>query len=340
MTKYYVGIDAHVKFCQFSVIDSEGKELLNVPINTNPADLIKFVKRFKEAKAIIESSSMAEWLMRLLEPDLEEIIVCDPRQNHWISSSDDSDDALDAHKLAQLLRGGFYKPVHVPAAARQLFREIVLDYHRLTRESTRIKNRIKAKYRSRGIAATGQTVYSPTGRDLWLARLDPRRRTGVAVYYNMLNLLEDERKSIIQRLRSESRKYPEISLLSTVPGVGFITAVTFFALVDTPWRFPDKQHLWSYCRLGLKVKTSAGMRKGGGQKGGCRILKSLLMGAALTAIHHSKQGEQFNKAYKRHLARGLSTKVARRAVARSICSKLYGIWKSGQPYRVIEANDT
>lgn len=338
MSKYSIGIDAHVKFCQFGVVDTKGRKLLNTPVNTVPKDLINFAKRFPGAKAMIESSTLSTWLVRTLEPYFEEIVVCDPRQNKWISASDDSSDAIDAYKLAQLLRGGFYNEVHVPIQSHQLFREIVFDYHRLTKESTRFKNHIKAKFRSRGVDTPGQTVFGSTARDNWLAMLDPRLRESLQPYYRTLDHLLGERDLIVGRLRTLSKQFSDIALMQTAPGVGIITSATFYALIDNPWRFAGRHKLWSYCRLGLKNKTSAGRKKGGGQKGGSRVLKSVLMNAAQVAIHRCNEDNRFSKMYRRNLARGLSAKIARRTVARNLCCTLWSMWKSGQPYHEIETS--
>ena len=335
MSKYYGGIDVHVKFCQFSIIDQEGKELINIDVETNRLQLIRFVKKLpKPIHLIVESSTLTEWVIRILEPFVDCIQACDPRQNKWISSSDKSNDKVDATRLANLLRAGLYNPVHIPLKDRQLFREMVIEYHKMTQETTRIKNRIKAKYRSRGIEASGQLVFSKRGREHYLSLLDdPLRQQTTLMYFKVFDELIEQRKKLLQNLRSRSAAYPEIANFMTVPGVGFIVAITFFAIVDTPWRFESKEKLWSYCRLGVNHKISAGKRKGGGQKGGSRLLKSMLMRAAGAAIDSCKHPNEFSIHRSELLARGKDNRTSRRSAARKICSVLYGMFKNGQPYR-------
>ena len=109
--------------------------------------------------------------------------------------------------------------------------------------------------------------------------------------------------------------------------------MTFFAIVDTPWRFEKKENLWSYCRLGCNSKVSAGKKKGGGQKGGNRLLKSMLMRASGAAIGSCRQANEFSLHRDTVLARGGDNRTSRRSAARKICSRLYGMFKNGQPYR-------
>jgi transposase len=332
---YYGGIDAHVKFCQFEILDPDGSVLMNTSINTAPHELITFAKNLpRPLHLIVESSALTEWLVRTLEPHVDRIEACDPRQNRWIACSDKSNDKIDADKLAQLCRSGLYNPVHLPTKQRQVFREMALDYHKLTREITRTKNRIRGKYRSRGIYIEGRGLYSKKGREHYLALLDsPARIDSLRSYYAILDEFIKQQGGLLQRLRAMSSNYPVISAFQALPGVAFIVAMTFFAIVDTPWRFEDKEHLWSYCRLAAHKRTSAGKTKGGGQKGGSRLLKSMLMKAAEAAVNRRRQENEFSRRFQEVLARTGDRRIAYRAVARRICSTLYGMFKNGKPYR-------
>ena len=55
-----------------------------------------------------EEGPLADWLARTLRPHVERVIVCDPRRNALIAKSGDKDDPIDAERLAQLLRGGYF----------------------------------------------------------------------------------------------------------------------------------------------------------------------------------------------------------------------------------------
>ena len=67
MSPSYIGIDAHVKFCQCCVINGKGEEKLNVAVKTEPERLIEFIRSIRGPRyAITEMSSMAEWLVRTL----------------------------------------------------------------------------------------------------------------------------------------------------------------------------------------------------------------------------------------------------------------------------------
>ena len=98
-------------------------------------------------------------------------MITDPKQNHWIGSSGQKDDSIDALKLAQLARGGYIKEIHHPVEQRRRFRELMIAYHDTARSGTRIKNKIKAKFRQNGIQCTGDTIYAKTYREEWKGKL-------------------------------------------------------------------------------------------------------------------------------------------------------------------------
>jgi transposase len=136
-----------------------------------------------------------------------------------------------------------------------------------------------------------------------------------------------------KRLVREARKVKMIRRFADLPGIKWIRASTFYAYVDTPWRFKKKSGLWKYLGIGLDRRTS-----GGGPvclhvaRNANRRLKDMILGAAESAAR-SKDGNPFALQYRRYLDGGLSPKNARRSVARSQAAVLWGMWKSGDVYR-------
>ncbi|MCH9003594.1 MAG: transposase [Planctomycetes bacterium] len=123
-----------------------------------------------------------------------------------------------------------------------------------------------------------------------------------------------------------------IRRFTQVPGVLWIRAATFFAYVDTPFRFKRKSALWRYMGIGLE-------RRGSGEgpmlvrvsPDANRVLKYVILGAAMSAIASGKN--PFAEQYRRWLKAGISSRNARRNVARSLATVMWGMWKSGDDYR-------
>jgi transposase len=78
---------------------------------------------------------------------------------------------IDARKLAELLRGNHLKPVYHGEHGLRTLKELARSYLTMNKDVTRVMNRLKALYRSEGIACAGNEVYTPRHRSEWLAKI-------------------------------------------------------------------------------------------------------------------------------------------------------------------------
>jgi Transposase len=117
-----------------------------------------------------EEGTSAAWLHDLLEPDVSRLVVCDPRKNALLQDGNKSD-RVDARKLAELLRTNQLKSVYHGEHGIRALKELGQSYVTLTKDVTRVMNRIKALYRSWAIPCSGSSVYAPRHRSEWLAKL-------------------------------------------------------------------------------------------------------------------------------------------------------------------------
>jgi transposase len=129
-----------------------------------------------------------------------------------------------------------------------------------------------------------------------------------------------------------ARGCEEIVRFQALPGYGWIRAATFFAYVDTPWRFRSKSALWKYLGIGLERRRSGnGPERLSVPWQVNSILKGAVVGAAQTAL--LAEDRAFAALHERWVAHGLSPRLARRNVARCQTATLWGMWKNGGVYR-------
>src|SRR6185295_468920 len=130
-------------------------------------------------------------LSEVVRPLVWELIVCDPRRNKLLEDGN-KDDKIDAHKLAELLRGGHVKAVYHGSSTMRTLKELVHNYDALVDDTTRVMKRIKAIYRGRGIPNSGRDVYRKANRGSWLQKLPEgglRQRT--EFLYQELDMLQE-----------------------------------------------------------------------------------------------------------------------------------------------------
>jgi transposase len=339
MKTYYIGADVHSNSTELA-IEHNGRIVRRHGVPTAiPA--IKEVLASVRGKIHLtfEEGPMAGWLYRNLKGTVEEIIVCDPRRNNYISSDGDADDKIDSGKLAALLRGGFLRAVHhSDNQARDEFKQWVNLYYDRVRDAVRMINKIRARCRMYGIGIPRNVIRDKSHRPQWLSGI---QNQSLAKQLEMLWIGYDATAVQVRRTKRQlcalCGNYPIIKIWSDLPGIGIIRAVTVFAFLDTPWRFAHKNKLWKYCGVGLE-RTASGTDKKGKPKPARlqlawavnRLLKNVILGAAHTAINQNKN--IFKDYYERMLYEGIMPSNARHAVARKMLTVMWGMWKTNSRF--------
>jgi len=253
----YIGMDVHQASISISVINSTGKLLMECVIETKATTILEFIRGLRGSLWItFEEGTSAAWLYELLKPHVTKVVVCNPRKNALLKAGN-KNDRVDARKLSDLLRAGLLTPVYHGESGVRTLRELSRTYLTITKDLTRVMNRLKALYRSWAIPCGGQEVYSPRHRAEWLEKLQQegvRRRA--EQMYRQLDALAGIRREARRELLTESRKHPANKLLQQIPRLGPIRVALLIALVQTPHRFRTKRQLWAYCGLGLRTRSS------------------------------------------------------------------------------------
>ena len=331
---YYIGMDCHMTSLEFAVVNEKGKVLKRGRVPTSVKGMLEFIRSIpRPRKVIMEEGSLAGWAKEACESYGERIVISDPKENRWIACAGRKGDPWDAEKLAHLGRGGYLKEIYHSVGEKRRLRELVLGYHDTVGLETRLKNKIKAKFRQQGISCIGRTVYLEKHRERWRQKLASERVTQMMVegYWRQLDQTRKCRLEILQTLRREKSKYPEIRRFMGLDGMGLIHAITIFALVETPHRFATKKHLWGY--FGLRVdQRSSGEKVYSTHltKDYNRRLKATIKQAVESALR--KQGGVFQQHYVHLTQEGLASHRAKLTVARSMLAALYAMWLTGKEY--------
>ena len=173
----YIGLDAHGVSCTFAMIGPTGRKIRHDIVETNGSALVGYLKGLAGRKHLcLEEGTQSAWLYEILSPHVDEIVVAGLSQSQGPKS-----DLRDAFHLAEELRTNAIKtPVFKAPRRFTRLRELARGHSMLVRDLVRVKNRLKARYRSRGISATGDTVYGASRREDWLKKLPAASRTAAA----------------------------------------------------------------------------------------------------------------------------------------------------------------
>jgi len=333
---HFIGIDTHCKFCAIAVVDSLGNVVYRDRCDTSIAALLKIMEKVRRPRALmIEEGPLAGWLWRELHGAVDRMVVSQPRRNRLIWEEGDKDDDIDGEKLAQLLRGGFFKEVHqVESLDRAVFKHQVALYHFRVRQRVRESHRLSSLFRQHGVMIRERHFASDTDRPTLLNRLPGHGPLREAVQLFLASYDEAVKQEELwrKRLVRLAQKEEVLQRFAELPGISWIRAATLYAYLDTPWRFRSKSALWKYVGIGLERAGSGnGPEHVGVPLLTHRLIKSTILAAAQTAAAHADN--PFAELYRRWLKQGLSARLARRNVARALSATLWGLWKNGSAYR-------
>lgn len=336
MTEYFIALDVHCAFSEIAVVTGSGKLVHRDRCPTTIPALTEALTAVRRPRRLtFEEGPLADWLTRELQDRVDELVVCEPRRNHWIARDGDKDDPLDARKLADLYRGGYLKVVHQPGSLkRSLLKQQVSLYHDRVRERVRQGNQLVALFRRHGVFIKAAGLNDEEEWQCQRKRL-PRNRSlhqGLERVREVYRLMRDQEDALREELIGMAKNEEPVRRFQELPGIAWIRAMTFYAYIDTPWRFPSKSALWRYAGIGLERRHSgSGPTRTRLSKRGNRRLKDVLLGAARSAI--AQVDNPFADKYRDWIEEeGLPVPHARRNVARCLASTLWSLWKSGEQY--------
>jgi transposase len=332
----HIGMDAHSTTSLMTVLNDRGRKILQRQVPTRESDLIDFMKSIPDPKRIaLEESQVADFVTRILEPYVKEVIRCQPQHNRLISESENKCDPEDSYHLAELLYLNKLKPVHHPAWGYRQLREAVRSYWTASWDLARVKTRLKAFYLFNGIPCQGEKVYSKRYRKRYVERL--RSQSGninlLELHYENLDSCRERKAGHIRVLRKLAEPYQEeVGRLKGIPGIGPIGAYTLLAYLEDGWRIPNKRKLWQYCGIGIRRHDSNGKGYRGASRKGNRYLKNVLMTAASSIASGRGSENALALRWQSGLAAGIAADRLRRNQARKIAVLAQYVLRTKESY--------
>lgn len=332
----FVGLDLGSSHCHQTVINADGEFVSSRLIPTSEFHLrVAFAALGKNACVHLESGELAPWVYSIISPLVAQVVVSHPRSMAWIGKDSIKDDAIDARKLAELLRLNQVHPVYYETLeSRRQFKHLVTHYEQLAHDQARLKAKIKARLRTLGIIRQDSHLFSRSGQTQLLDSIcEVPLKQMMAQSFAVLNQMLETQNAARLAMIECSRQFPEIKLLQTAPGVGIITACKFVAYLQTPKRFSNKRQLWRYCRLGVTRRESNGKRLSYPRldRSGVGSLKDVSRKIFEAALR-TKKDNLFKRSFEKSLTETKNKVHARLYTQRKILATLRAMWIKLKPF--------
>ena len=333
---YFAGLDVSLEMTSICIVDADGAVMKEAKVASEPADLVAFFGQCGMAMKRIglEAGAPSQWLYGgMAEAGLPVVCIETRHAKAALSAMPNKTDRNDARGIAQLMRTGWFRPVHVKSQAAQALRVLLAGRKALLGKVIDMENMIRGLIRPFGLKV-GQVS---TGR------FDARVRelvAGMAELEQIVEPLLAARAAMrLQFARmhrmalAAARNDMAVRRLMTVPGVGAIVALTFRATVDDPGRFRKSMTVGAHFGLTPR-RYQSGETDWSGRisKCGDEMTRAMLYEAAIAILTRIPKNFKL-RLWGLRLVKKKGLKKAATAVARALAVLLHKIWVDGSTFR-------
>jgi len=303
---HFAGLDVSVKETSICIVDDAGKIVREVKVASEPEALLAVLKNpaYHFKRIGLEAGPLSQWLFS----------------------------ALDARGIAQMMRVGLYRPVHVKTLRSQKLRMLLTHRKLLQSKAIAIENDLRGTLRNFGlkVGLVGKVKFEARIREL------VENLPDLAVLVEpMLIVQRTLREQIVilhRRLLAIVRDDEVCRRLMTTPGVGPVVALTYRATVDVPARFRKSKAVGAVFGLTCaKYQSGEVDRNGRISRCGDEMMRVMLYEAAQSMLRSKKWS--WLKAWAMQIARRRGMKKAIVALARRLAVIMHRIWVDGTEFR-------
>ena len=334
--EHFAGLDVSVKETSICIVDDAGRIVREVKVASEPEALLAVLKNgvYHFKRIGLEAGPLSQWLYSALaEAGLPVICVETRHMRAVLKAQINKTDRNDARGIAQMMRVGLYRPVHVKTLRSQKLR-MLLTYRKLLQsKAIAVENDLRGTLRNFGlkVGIVGKLKFEARIREL-VENL-PDLAVLVEPLLVVRRVLREQTALLHRRLLVIVRDDEVCQRLMTVPGVGPVVALTFRATLDVPARFRNSKAVGAV--LGLtpcKHQSGESERTGGISRCGDEMMRVMLYEAAQVMLVRSTQWSWL-KAWAMQIARRRGMKKAIVALARRLAVIMHRIWVDGTEFR-------
>jgi transposase len=329
----YGAIDLHKNESQIRIVTDSG-EIIDRRVATTRDRFARMFWGRPRMRILIEASTESEWVAQHLEQLGHEVVVADPNYAPMYGhlSRRIKTDRRDVAALAEACRHGTYHVAHRRSAQQHLVQCQLNVRHELTQARTRAISLARAMTRAQGLRIRGGSTETFLTR-LTALDLSPSLQDTLWPLQRLIEILDDELANADTRFQALVATDATVRRLTTLPGIGPITASAFVAALDTASRFRLAGHVTSYLGLVPRERSSGDKRyRGRILRSAHPHLQSLLVQAAWRVMRSADPTTANFRAWAQAIARRRGKNVAMVALARRLARTLFAMWRDRADY--------
>jgi transposase len=333
---YSAGLDVSVKETSICIVDDAGRIVREVKVASEPEALLQVLANpaYHFKRIGLEAGPLSQWLFSAVaEAGLPVICVETRHMRAVLKAQINKTDRNDARGIAQMMRAGLYRPVHVKTLCSQKLRMLLTHRKLLQSKVIAIENDLRATLRNFGLKVGVVGTVKFEARIKELVENLPDLVILVEPLLIVRRVVREQIGILHRRLLAVVRDDDVCRRLMTVPGVGPVVALTYRVTVEVPARFRNSKAVGA--AFGLtpsKYQSGESDRTGGISRCGDDMMRVMLYEAAQNMLFRSSKWSWL-KTWAMKVARQRGMKKAIVALARRLAVIMHRIWIDGTSFR-------
>ena len=330
----YAGLDLHSRNTYIGIMDKEFKRVFNKRIANKLPLILATLKPFQnQLKGIVvESTFNWYWLIDgLMDAGYQCVHLANPSAMKQYEDIKHTDDQHDAFFLAQMLILGILPQGYIYPKENRPVRDLARKRLFLVRHKTaHILSLQSLIARCSGQRVSASEIRKFTVENLQQLLKDKHIVLSAQANLDTIVFLKQQILRLEKTIKNKVKLDKAFQQLLTVPGIGFILAMTINLEVGDIGRFPKVGNFASYTRSVSSRRLSDGKKKGqGNRKNGNRYLSW----AFTEAAHMSRRyNEHFRSDYNRKVTQA-NTSLATKALSNKLARICYYIMRDQVPFQ-------
>jgi len=333
--EHYAGIDVSLESASVCVVDASGRIVCEAKVASEPDVLIKWFGNLdvEVSRIGLEAGPLSQWLYAgMHEAGLPVELLETRHVRDAFKAMPVKTDRKDARGIAQLIRLGWFRPVHCKSLPAQELRAVLTARKLVQGKRHDIEMSLRGILRGFGLKVGPTTTRSFDGRIRELVEGHPTLLAVADALLLARATLGEQLGKLQKRLVSLARNNMRARLLMTTPGVGVLVAITYVAAIDDPARFRSSKATGAHFGLTPK-KYQSGETDVTGRisKIGDASVRTALYEAANVILTRPVKGSSL-KSWAMRVARRAGMRKAKVALARKLAVVLHRMLADGTEF--------
>jgi transposase len=338
---HYAGIDVSLECSSVCVVDANGKILREARVASEPEALIAWFRSsgFGPERIGLEAGPLSQWLFAAMRKAGLAVELLETRHvRKAFEAMPVKSDRNDARGIAQLMRLGWFRPVHCKSMSAQETRTL-LTARKLVQSKLRdVENSLRGILRGFGLKVGKTTEREFAGRIKELVTDHPHLQRIADALLAVREALRKEFSAFEKQTRKMVRSDMQARLLTSIPAVGPIIALTYASAIDDPGRFKSSKRVGAHFGLTPKRHQSGETDYTGRiSKIGDGSVRTALYEAAHLMLTKPVKGCSQLKSWAMRIARRAGMSKAKVALARRLAVIMHRMLADGTPFNAAAA---